>query len=113
MTVIKAPRMTPLIVSSLTLSPARKVTRSSARLAILCSCELQARARRCRGRMPADRLPAAVVLYPDVGEHHAILDDSAEILEAPARLDRADHHVVERGCILDLDVDCVDFTALD
>src|SRR5947209_14290559 len=60
-------------------------------------------ARGRRGRVPANRLPPAVVLHPNVAEHDAILDYAPKIFEPPPRLDRADRHIVENGRVLDFD----------
>src|SRR5206468_6859844 len=70
-------------------------------------------ARGRRGRVPANRLPPAVVLHPNVAEHDAILDYAPKISEPPPRLHRADRHIVENGCVLDFDRDVVDLTPLD
>src|SRR5579871_5218549 len=116
MTVISAPRITPRIVSSLIFSPARRlcpcVSRVAAPVAILFS-RIDAGARRSGCRMTADRLPAPIVLYPDVTQDHAILDASAKIFEPPARLDCPDHHVVEHGCVVDLHINVLHVAALD
>src|SRR5881275_1153689 len=108
MTVISAPRMMPRTVNSLTCEPARRPL-----LAILFSLEIHAGARRRRGRMPADRLPAALILHPDVGQYDAILDHAPKIFEPPAGLHGADHHILESGRILHLNVDRIDLAALD
>src|SRR3954470_882884 len=112
MTVIRAPRITPRIVSSLTPSPPRNAPRCSARLAILFS-QIDAGAGRRRGRVAADRLPAAVFFHPDVRQHDAILDDATKIFEAPARLDGSDHHVLGGRRVEDFDFDGVDLAPLD
>src|SRR6478672_12167829 len=107
MTVMSAPRMTPLIVSSLMFSRARDSSRAPSLLAILFS-QIDAGAWRGRRGMPPDSLPPAVVVHPHVGQHDAILDDPAEIFEAPARLDGTDHHVPHPGRVEDLDFDRLD-----
>src|SRR5579884_158473 len=99
MTVIRAPRMTPLTVSSLTLCPARRLPLSALRLAILFSLQVRTGAERRRRRMAADRLPTPVILDPDIGEHNAILDQPPKVVQPPARLHGPDHHVVEDGRI--------------
>src|SRR5260221_6515220 len=109
MTVISAPRIIPRRVSSL-ISPRAAV---SARLAILFSLEIAAAAGGRRGRVAADRLPAAVVLDRYVREHDAILDHPPEVFEAPAGMDGSDHHVRQHRRILKLDVDVEHVAALD
>src|SRR5436305_134700 len=108
MTVISAPRMMPRTVNSLMCEPAVRPL-----LAILFSLEVHAGARRRRGRMTADRLPAALILHPDVGQYDAILDHTPEVFEPPAGLHGANHKILESGRVLHLDVDCVDLAALD
>src|SRR5690348_18073422 len=103
---MRAPRMIPRTVSSLILSPARKPPPAPSPRAILFS-QIDAGAGRRRCRVAADRLPAAVVVHPHVGQHDAILDDAAEIFKPPPRLDRADHEIVEDGRVLDLELDRV------
>jgi len=63
--------------------------------------------------MAADCLPAAFVEYPHVGQQNAIFDYPAEVFQSPARVHRPDHHLVEHGGIANLNVDGVDFPALN
>src|SRR5512147_57069 len=63
--------------------------------------------------MPADHLPAFIVLYPHVGEKHAVLDLATEIFDAPLRLDRADHHLIEDDGVTDVEIDGYQLALLD
>src|SRR5579864_1724749 len=109
MTVIKAPRMIPRIVSSLMFSPAR----SDSSRAILFPPEIVALAAGCRRRVTADRDPAVAFPHPDVGRKDAVLDDPAEIFELPARMHRSDNHVAKRGDLADLELDRLEIPALN
>src|SRR5438105_11838997 len=109
MTVSTAPRMTPRIVNSLIFSPAR----SAWSRAIESPLYFRALARRSRRGMAADCAPAPLIEHPYVGQQHAILDDPVEIFNAPFRLDRADHHLIERRRVAHLELDGVDLAPLD
>ena len=63
--------------------------------------------------MTPQRLPAAVLQHPDVGQKHTILDHPAEIFNTPLGVDRSDHHLIERGRLVHFDLDRFDFPALD
>ena len=63
--------------------------------------------------MPPDRAPAALVEHPHVGEKHAILDNPVEIFDAPSRLDRPDHHLVQGRGVAHVELDRVDLAALN
>src|SRR5437764_6465817 len=101
--------MIPRSVSSL-ITPRAPV---AARLAILFSLEIEAGAGRRRRRVAADRLPPAVILDPHVGQHDAILNQPAEIFEAPTGMDGTDHHVRQYRCVLNIDVDLEHVAPLD
>lgn len=63
--------------------------------------------------MAAKCLPAIVIAHPDVGEDDAILDDPAQIPDPPPRLDRREHHIVDRRRVADFKIDGMDIAALD
>src|SRR6476646_9913239 len=109
MTVIRAPRMIPRMVSSLTSSPARNAWS----VAILFPLQIRTFARGRRRRMAADRLPPSVVVDPHVRQQDAILDDPAEIFEPPAGVDRADHDIADGSRVADLELDRVDLAPLN
>src|SRR6185312_14832324 len=75
--------------------------------------EIVAGARWSGSRVAADGEPAVALLHPYVGQEDAILDRPSEIFEPPARMDRADHHIVELGRILDVEFDRLDVAPLD
>src|SRR5947209_13172350 len=111
MTASTSPRMIPRCVSSLIFSPARKpLTSSRAINSPLLSVAVAIGSGR---RMAADRLPLAALAHPHVGQQHAVLDHPAEVANPPARLDGADHHLVEHRRIADLDFDRFDLSLLD
>src|SRR5207253_11385365 len=104
MTVRTAPRMTPRTVSSLVVSPARSAFALVAIQFVPSELFFLIVGRR-RRRVAADRLPAALVHPPHVGQQHAILDHPAERVDPPLRLDRADHDQVRRGGVAPLPSD--------
>src|SRR5579859_7442412 len=106
---MSAPRMIPRIVSSLTSSPARRPWYRG----MLFPLEIVGLSGRGRGRVAADRLPTAIVVDPDVGQQHAVLDDAPQIADPPLGLDSADHDLIKRGRIADLDLDRLDIAPLD
>src|SRR3569833_1824714 len=106
---MSAPRMIPRLVSSLIWSPPRRA--SSAIL--LPPCQVQTVACRRGRRVTPNDLPPPFVEDPDVGQQHAVLDRAAEVGQPPARMDRADHHVVEDGRIVLIERDIVHLTVLD
>src|SRR5438309_8738785 len=109
MTVIKAPRIIPRIVSSLMFSP----TRSDSPATMLFSTHVRTGADRRRSRVTANRLPPPVLLHPHIGKDHAILDHPPEIFELPAGVYGPDRRVVDERRVLNLDVDRLDLAALD
>src|SRR5690242_6114269 len=104
--------MIPRMVSSLMFSLARNAGPVSVAISLFPSC-FQTLARRRRGRMAPDRAPAALVEHPDVGQHHAILDNPVEVFDPPSRLNGADHHLVERGRVAHFNLDGFDLAPLD
>src|SRR5437763_924946 len=109
MTVMSAPRMTPRMVSSL-IWPVAFNTLSCG---ISFPLEIWAIAGRGRRRVTPDRLPPAIGFHPHVSQKHAILDYPAKISDPPARVDGANHDVVEHRRVLHRKLNGVDLAALN
>src|SRR5438445_11143332 len=106
---MSAPRIMPRTVSSLMFSPAR----SDSSRAILFPFEVIALSGRRRGRMAADRAPAALVEHPDVGQQHAILDHPPEVVDTPFGVDRPDDDLVERRGIAAFECERVELATVN